>query len=62
MDKTAIFFSFPWNKTIPKTEKKTVVIKTTGHEHASVSILLSISESGKKLKLLVFLKELKTVK
>ena len=62
MDETAIFFSCPGNKTIQKTGKKTVVIKTTGQEHVRVTILLSISASGKKLKPLVIFKGTKNGK
>lgn len=62
MDETTIFFSFPGYKTIQKTGKKTVAIKTTGQEHVRAIILLSISAFGKKLKPLVIYKGTKNGK
>ena len=62
MDETDIFFSCPGNKTIQKSGKKTVLIKITGQENVHVTILLSISVSGKKFRPLIIFKGTKNGK
>ena len=49
MDECAVWFDSSGNTTVETTGRRTVGIKTTGHEKANVTVCLTVSASGQKL-------------
>ena len=56
MDESPIFFKMAPTKTIAKRGKKTILIKTQNQEKVRISIILTISADGDKLKPLIIFK------
>ena len=56
MDESPIFFNMVPKKTIAKRGKKTILIKTQSQEKVRISIILTISADGDKLKPLIIFK------
>lgn len=48
MDECAVWFDSSGNTTVEATGRRTVGIKTTGHEKANVTVCLTVSASGQK--------------
>jgi len=59
MDEVAIQMNMPSNKTVHKVGAKTIVINTQRQEKLRVSVILSFSDSGEKLKPFVIFKDKK---
>ena len=53
MDETLVLCDMISETTIDATGKKTITLKTTGHEKASVSVCLAAKTDGTKLKPMV---------
>ena len=56
MDESPIFFNMVPKKKIAKRGKKTILIKTQNQEKVRISIILTISADGDKLKPLIIFK------
>ena len=56
MDESPIQFDMPSNRTVSKTGKKTVKIRTTGNEKNGLTVVLTCTGDGSKLKPLVIFK------
>ena len=56
MDETPVWCDMISETTIDKTGKKSITLKTTGHEKARVSVCLAAKADGTKLKPMVFFK------
>ena len=56
MDKSPTQFDMPSNRTVSKTGKKTVKIRTTGNEKNHLTVVLTCTGDGSKLKPLVIFK------
>ena len=58
MDETPVWCDMVSETTIDATGKKTITLKTTGHEKARVSVCLAAKADGTKLKPMVVFREL----
>ena len=56
MDETPMFFDLPGNRTIDSIGKKTIQIRTTGHERTHFTVVLACMADGTKLKPMVIFK------
>ena len=56
MDETAVYFDMPGNSTLHHKGDKTVIIRTTGHEKETVTVILAAMADGRKLPPVVVLK------
>jgi hypothetical protein len=56
MDETPMFFDLPGNRTVDTKGKKTIMIRTTGHERAHFTVVLACMADGTKLKPMVIFK------
>ena len=58
MDETPVWNDMVSETTVDATGKKTITLKTTGHEKSRVSVCLAVKAYGTKLKPMIFLREL----
>ena len=56
MDETPMSFDLPGNRTVDVKGKKTVMIRTTGHERTHFTVVLACMADGTKLKPMVIFK------
>ena len=56
MDETPLCFDMPGNRTVHSTGKKTVLIRTTGHEKTHFTTVLTCLADGTKLRPMVIFK------
>lgn len=56
MDETPMCFDMPGNRTVETKGKKTVLLKTTGHEKTRFTVVLTCLADGRKLKPMIILK------
>ena len=56
MDETLMYFDMPGNTTVDKVGRKTVSVKTTGHERQHFTVVLACQANGKKIRPLVIFK------
>lgn len=56
MDEVPMSFDAPYFRTVDATGAESIPVSTTGHEKTGFTVVLACSESGKKLKLMVFFK------
>ena len=56
MDEVPLTFDMPMNRTVDKKGSSTISIKTTGHEKASFTLVLSVTAAGTKLPPMIIFK------
>ena len=62
MDEVPMSFDAPYTRIVDTTGAESIPISTTGHERTGFTVVLSCSESGKKLKPMVIFKRATTPK
>lgn len=56
MDETPVWFDMPTSRTVDASGKKTIQVKTTGHEKSRFTVVLSCLANGEKLKPMIIFK------